>query len=120
MKKICDHDTVLFHWAPTLKRKQIIRYGLRTHMRPTVSTPGWRPPYVCLAESPSWAWALSGMHRPDIGSWDLWQTWLYRLGEQWDAIPVMDNKLAYQFHEVRAYERIYKRDLWLVGTRETP
>jgi len=34
----------------------------------------WKPPYVCLADSPSLAWGLIGRFRPSIRDWDLWWT----------------------------------------------
>lgn len=105
-------DLLLFHWAPTTRRKQIVRYGLRPNMRPTQS--GWRAPYVCFGTSPSWAWALSGALRPDIESWDLWQTWRSWLPENNRALREHDRRIK----EVRAYERVYKRAIWYVGTRE--
>lgn len=81
-------------------------------MTSTISV-GWKPPYVCLAETPSWAWALSGAFHPEIDEWDLWQTSLAQIGKR-KILPSYDN---HRFHEVRAFERIYKRDLWLVATR---
>ena len=105
--------TLLFHWSPTTRRKGIIRYGLRPGMRPSASTPGWKPPYVCFADSPSWAWALSGDMHSEIESWDLWQTWTNLLNG-YEKLPGWGN---HKTHEVRTYERVYKRDLWYVGTR---
>ena len=52
---------LLFHWSPARHRKQITRHGLRPHRRPVTTagddTPArqWRAPYVCFADSPSWA-----------------------------------------------------------------
>jgi hypothetical protein len=70
----------LYHWAPATRRKQIIRYGLRPGMRTTTSSGPLGAPCVCFADSPSWAWALSGgMPRAADGTWDLWQTSLDRL-----------------------------------------
>lgn len=83
-------------------------------MRPTVSTPGWRAPYVCFAETPSWAWALSGGMGADAGSgWDLWQCQVN--GLQVYAMPTFDED--HQWHEVRVYERVHKRLIWHVATR---
>lgn len=109
----------LFHWAPAARRGQIIRYGLRPTMRPTTNvTEGYKAPYVCLADSPSWAWALSGdqRHAPS-GDWDLWQTSLDRLTEP-IVLAATDRPSA--IHEVRTEHRIFKRDLWLVGSRTRP
>jgi hypothetical protein len=109
----------LFHWAPTPRRRQIDRYGLRPGMRPTISTPGWRAPYVCLAETPSWAWALSGQRHEDAaepGSWDLWQVDVNGLTGA--VIPTYDDD--HQWHEVRIHERIHKRRMWRVASRLIP
>lgn len=81
-------------------------------MRSTL-TAGWRAPYVCFAETPSWAWGLSGAMRPDILAWDLWQTSLDRLPEP-ELKPSYDE---HRWHEVRTAHRVYKRDLWYVATR---
>lgn len=104
-------DFLLFHWSPIERRKQILRYGLRPFSRPCIQEHGWRAPYVAFATSPSLAWGLSGGMRPDIGSWDLWQTWAGRVSGY--------ERLSFDSGaEIRVYERIYKRDLWYVATRE--
>ena len=83
-------------------------------MAPSVSTPGWKAPYICFAYTPSMAWALSGDMNPRIKSWDLWQTRDNRL-LGYEEMPVwMDSEVL----EVRTYNRVYKRDLWYVGTRD--
>ena len=49
--------------------------------------------------------------RPDITSWDLWQTW-----RSW--LP--QNKALWEdgrIKEVRVFERVYKRHIWYVATR---
>lgn len=107
----------LFHWSPTPRRRQINRYGLRVGQRPVQHPPGWRAPYVCFAETPSWAWALSGQfaereHRP--GSWDLWQVNVN--GKRGEVLESGDDK--HRWHEVRVHERLYKAQMWFVGTRE--
>lgn len=105
----------LFHWAPTARRKQIIRYGLRPGMRSTTSSERMGAPCICLADSPSWAWALSGgMSWTPSGSWDLWQTSLDRLT---DPVVLATNERPSGMYEVRTEHRIFKRDLWLVGSR---
>lgn len=103
----------LFHWSPVERRKQIERYGLRVMQRP-VTHAGWRAPYVCLAETPSWAWALSGMQADGPGVWDLWQV---NVNGKRGAV-VEDFGDGHRWHEVRVHERIYKRQLWRVGSRE--
>lgn len=108
----------LYHWSPWARRGQIKRYGLRPGMRTTISSAGWRPPYVCLAETPSWAWALSGMrdeHKPrQAGIWDLWQVNVN--GLTGELIESFDRQ--HQWHEVRVRERIYKRRVLYLATRE--
>jgi hypothetical protein len=87
-------------------------------MRPTVSSPGWRPPYVCLAENPQWAWQLSGALHPEVAAWDLWQVWLspdHRIRRVRNWEPRDDRR----YHEWRVYDRIFKRGVWLVGHRDS-
>lgn len=108
----------LYHWSPTVRRKQIIRYGLRPAM-PSVTSHEWRAPYVCFADSPSWAWALSGgLRRQPIApwerEWDLWQTWQEALVEP-QVLATPDRPSG--IYEVRTEHRVFKRDLWLVGSR---
>lgn len=106
----------LYHWSPVARRKQINRYGLRPHMRPAVSVvEGYKAPYVCFADSPSWAWALSGaMNWPPKGEWDLWMVYLDRLTDPIvHATP--DRKSG--LYEVRTEHRVFKRDIWYVGHR---
>jgi hypothetical protein len=107
----------LFHWSPTPRRRQILRHGLRVAQRPVQHTPGWRTPYVCFAETPSWAWALSGQfaereHRP--GSWDLWQVNVN--GKRGEVLESGDDE--HRWHEVRVHERVFKRQMWLAASRE--
>lgn len=105
----------LYHWSPTRRRKQIIRYGLRPFMRRTTSE-GYRAPCICFADSPSWAWALSGgMRWTERGSWDLWMTWQDRLT---DPVVLPSSERHSGLYEVRTEHRVYKRDLWYVGSRE--
>lgn len=108
--------TPLYHWAPTARRKQITRFGLRPFMRATTSAgEGFRHRVVCFADSPGWAWALSGgMRWTPTGEWDLWQTELSLLTE---AIILPSPDRASGIYEVRTEHRVYKRDLWLVGSR---
>jgi hypothetical protein len=103
---------LLFHWSPTVRRGQINHYGFRPGQWSTDRL--WRPPFVCFADSPSFAWSLSGAtaRGREIASWDLWQTWADRL-EGYEVIPA-DNGAV---REYRVYHRIYKRDIWYVATR---
>ena len=112
---IVDRDMLLYHWAPTARRAQIIRYGLRPSMRPTTNaSPEYLAPYVCLADTPKWAWLLSGnQHGSPCGEWDLWQVFTSNLTEP-HVVPCDEEN---GIHEVRTMHRIYKRHLWLVGSR---
>lgn len=106
----------LYHWSPTSNRKQIKRYGLRVGVK---SMDGlWRPPYVCFAPDAELAWELSGVNHPHVKSWDLWQTYSDRPQGVVEALldHYPDTGREY-IKEYRIYERIYKRDLWYVGTR---
>jgi hypothetical protein len=105
----------LYHWTPSSRRKQINRYGLRPAMPSTTSTEGYKAPYVCFADSPSWAWALSGgMKWAPTGNWDLWMTYLHNIEEPIvHATPDRPTGL----YEVRSIHRLYKRNLWYVGSR---
>lgn len=118
---LVNADMPLYHWAPTRRRKQIIRRGLLPKSRPTTHVNelgvGLRAPYVCFADTPSMAWALSGQQRSaPVGSWDLWQTWATRLTDPY-ALPSRSSDTR-GIHEVRTIHRVFKRHLWLVGTRQ--
>lgn len=106
----------LYHWAPTERRRSIERLGLVPGKPPTVSSPGWRAPFVCLAENPYWAWQLSGAMRPEIASWDLWQVALAD-GHEIRRVRNFDVAPGRRYYEWRVYDRIYKRGVWLVATR---
>jgi hypothetical protein len=86
-------------------------------MRPAVAVvPGFRAPYICFADSPSWAWSLSGAKNwPLDAEWDLWMVYLDRLTD-----PVVhatpDRKSG--LYEVRTEHRVYRKDIWYVGSRK--
>lgn len=100
----------LYHWAPRERRKSIERRGLEPgHWSPDRL---WKPPCICLANGPKMAWLLCGRYRPGIREWDLW--WVSSLDlEGYEIIPSDDGEPR----EYRVYHRIYKRHLWMVGTR---
>jgi len=100
---------LLYHWSPSSRRKGILRRGLVPGSRSVDRA--WKPPYVCYADSPSLAWSLA-KHRPGVESWDLWMTRSDCLAGY--EVLYFDNGTR---KEVRVYERIFKRDLWYVGTR---
>lgn len=100
----------LYHWAPKSRRKQITRYGLRPHS--LSSDLLWKPPYMCFADSPKLAWNLIGRFRPLIREWDLWWTSSDAVGG-YEIIPDDDGGVR----EYRVYGRVFKRYLWMVGSR---
>ncbi len=103
----------LFHWSPVERRKSILRRGLVPGSRCTTSSGRFK--VVCFADSPSWAWALSAEICGEPGSeWDLWQCALDLLVEP-TILPGEDR--ASGIYEVRTEHRVFKRDLWFVGTR---
>lgn len=110
----------IYHWSPVERRPSIQRLGLVPGRLSTDKL--WRPPHVCLSLDPQMAWQLSGGSRYNRGrynAWDLWMTWTHLLDgfeEITDTYP--DTGRPY-VKELRVYHRIYKRDLWLVATRET-
>ena len=105
-------DVCLFHWSPSTRHRSILRRGLEPGKLSTDRL--WRPPYVAYAPHPSLAWALSGRFRPEVESWDLWQTWTSRIEGGYETLfDDRDNTIK----EFRVYERIPKRDIWYVGTR---
>lgn len=112
-----DETILLFHWSPISRRASILKQGLVPH---SLSGNGeWRAPFVCLAETPSMAYALSIAVHPEIRAWDLWQCWDNAV-DGYEVIelagePGDDGEVP---KEYRFYERVWKRDLWWVGTRE--
>lgn len=105
---------LLYHWAPIERRPSIQRRGLVPGSRSRDRL--WRPPYVCFSDSPSLAWALSGGMPGNRGTtWDLWMTDTDRL-DGYEALFFDDE--PERMKEARVYHRVYKRDLWHVGTRE--
>ncbi|HEX8489329.1 MAG TPA: hypothetical protein VF642_12345 [Propionibacteriaceae bacterium] len=117
--RLFAHRSVaLYHWAPSARRKQINRYGLRPGQRPTTHAgTNWRATWVCFADTPSWAWALSGgQESAPAGEWDLWQTYTDRLTDALILPSIEGNGV----HEVRTEHRVYKRDLWLAAGRVKP
>lgn len=113
-----SEDTPLFHWSPHERFKQIKREGLMPGKWSTDRF--WRPPVICLGSNPQLAWALSGgtLRGLQHAVWDLWMVWMSDLDgyeEIWDYYPDSDRTYI---KEYRVYQRIYKRDLWYVASRE--
>ena len=67
---------------------------------------------MCLADSPVLAWQLIGRYRRSIRDWDLWWT-TSAAAAPMEMIPFDSGPPR----EHRVYHRIYKRDLWFVGSR---
>jgi hypothetical protein len=108
-----------FHWSPASVRPRIEHDGF---------LPGswslgreWRPPYVCFSDNPQTAWNLSGDIHPEIRVWDLWQTWSY-LTRGYEIIfdHYLDKERGWTEYakEYRVYDRIWKRNIWFVATRD--
>lgn len=105
----------LYHWSPSRNHKQINRYGMRISMWSHDRI--WRPPYSCWADDVKLAWILSGKIHPEVESWDLWQTYSDVPKGAELCVDYSPNKPGHYVKEYRIYERIYKRDLWYVGSR---
>lgn len=115
-----DPEMSLYHWAPHPRRKQIKRYGLRPGMKLTTSSGVGMESFVapvCFAVTPSWAWALTLKGRGYGGLWDLWETRLDWLKDP-IILPDEDPDHNLKVYEVRTEHRVYKRHLWLVGSRD--
>lgn len=102
-----------YHWSPSSRRKSIERSGLLPHSLSTDRL--WRPPYVCLATKPSIGWGLSGsmLRGKEHSVWDLWQV---DISEQ-SGYEELFFDGSFEVKEIRVYERIYKRNIWYVGSR---
>lgn len=100
----------LYHWSPVARRASILRHGLRPG---SLSRCGqWKPPYICLSDSPSRGWGLSGAMDDAFDQWDLWMVWSNaagRLRRRKDGGKVVI--------EYRAFDPIPKRHVWWVGSR---
>lgn len=106
----------LFHWSPIDRRPRILHDGLKPS---SLSRDGaWRPPFVCFCADPEMAWGLSGgiPGNPSTG-WDLWMM-LSDVPSGYEEIRNTYPDTGREYvQEVRVYERIWKRDLWWVGSR---
>ena len=106
----------LYHWSPASRRKQINRYGLRPGSRSVCQQ--WKPPYICFSDSPSLAWVLSRTHAQPGEEWDLWMIW-NNVAKGYEKLKCGDNPSGAWPTEYRVYERIWKRDVWYVGSRKS-
>lgn len=115
---IPDPPLVFYHWSPQKNRKSIEKVGLRPGQ---LSIEGlWRPPYVCFGDNPVLAWNLSGALYPNIEHWDLWACF-EDIQTSFDGYEVITDTLPRSgeviVKEYRVYKRVYKRDLYYVGSR---
>jgi hypothetical protein len=99
-----------YHWSSRQRREQIRHYGLRPGMMSLDRA--WRPPYFCVGLNAETAWRLSGRLHPEIQGWDLWEVWLGNC-RGYEQLYYDDGRVK----EVRVYERVWKRDVWFVGSR---
>jgi hypothetical protein len=108
---------LLYHWSPVSRRNSIARLGLVPGKLPVQSSQ--RFPYVCFATSPSLAWGLSAEFSDEVGEWDLWMVWSTAVKGRLERLHRVygRNRARTTPAEYRAYERIFKRDVWWVGTR---
>lgn len=104
---------LLYHWAPSQRRRSIGRYGL-VPGKPSVSIRGFRPPFVCFGLNPESAWQMSGDIHPEVPGWDLWMTSTDDLSDVFEVLPYDDGSPK----EVRAYDKTPGAGLWFVGTRQ--
>lgn len=105
-------NDIWYHWSPVERRASIIKHGLLPGKFSTDKL--WRPPYICLATSPSLAWGLSGgIRKRERRDWDLWQA---DVSEQ-SGYEELYFDGSNEIKEIRVYERIYKRNVWYVATR---
>lgn len=104
----------LFHWAPSRRRPGIRRSGLRINREPVVSTE--RCGYLCLSQSASQAWMLSGAAAGERGDdWDLWQVTLDH-DDEVHVRPFQGNRIQ----ELRVHNDIPRTRVWFVATRTIP
>lgn len=107
---------ILYHWSPVARRKSILRSGL-VPCKPS-RCGQWRPPYLCFADSPSLAWALSAGMKKEPGEWDLWMCWSTAAGKLKRLSNPVRGATYKRPTEWRTKDRVFKRHLWHVGTRK--
>ena len=103
---------LLFHWSPMSRRKQILKYGLCPGKLSKCGL--WRPPYVCFSKTPSLAWVLSAKFHNEPIMWDLWMIWSNSV-RGYETLAMGNGR---ETTEYRVYHRIFKSDVWYVGSRE--
>lgn len=109
-------DLCLYHWAPRERRKQILKMGLVPGSRSVSGD--WKPPYVCFSDDPLLAWTLSGKIHPEIEKWDLWMVF-GTTPSHWELIlDTYVNTGRHYIKEYRVYERIKKRNVIYIASRD--
>lgn len=109
---------MLYHWAPTERRVEIIQKGLRTYSKPTVQSGRLRWPYICCGFTPSGAWGLSGDFMRDretqdpIDEWDLWQVTLPEMAH-WE----IRNDFGPKMQEIKVFTSVPADHVWWVAQR---
>jgi hypothetical protein len=106
---------VLYHWAPSDRRKEILNEGLKLFSEPTFHRGIHNAPYLCFAYSPSAAWSISvGAIHLEVEGWDLWQVTLPT------GADVRPNTYfeGQNTPEIRTYTPIPADHIWYVASRE--
>jgi hypothetical protein len=105
---------VLYHWAPTDRRVDILRDGLKVYSDAN-SADGHCFPYICLGTTPSAAWGYSGdmPWAEEVEEWDLYQVNLIDT----DDVFIRSDLGPYVI-EVRVNNSVHAERIWLVGTRQ--
>lgn len=102
---------VMFHWSPTSRRDDILKFGLMPNQLNIVASGPLS--HVCLSTSPSVAWSLSGgTGWTEVDDWDLWQV---RLGEN-DRVYIRP-EFGSEITEVTVRNVIAPDRIWYVGSR---
>lgn len=103
----------LYHWSPTSRRVDILKFGLMPNQINVVSTGS--QPHICLSTTPSMSWALSGgTGWTQIEEWDLWQV---RLSED-DEVHIRP-EFGNVVKEITVRNVIPPDRIWFVGNRNT-
>lgn len=108
---------LLYHWAPSARRDDILKHGLQVYSEPCVQSD--RSPYICLSPHPSQGWALSvdivnGSREDDpVELFDLWQVDVPD-GAEVHFRPFWGRRVE----EIKVYTSIPADHIWYVGTRD--
>lgn len=104
----------VYHWAPSERREEILRDGLKVYSQPVTHTSDHRFPYLCFGFTPSGAWGYSGAIEwaNEIEEWDLWQVSLTKD----DEIHIR-SEFGNELIELRVKNSIHAERIWFVGQR---